>query len=272
MKKSVHPALTSRGSWLAAWHRLASPTGKLAHFREIVLLVAAYFTYMFVRRIIVPGAQEIGIDNAVDVISFEKSIGLFWEPHLQEAASEFGEAALIAFNYLYIFTFFPIILTSAIVLYVVNRERYRYYRGLILLSFLIALLFFAVFPLAPPRFMDINGIVDTIAIHGPLWYAGREAMAYYNAYAAMPSLHFAWTVLFGVLFWRSGPRILKVLGVLYPTATFFAITITGNHYVIDAVGGGLMMLVVYLLYQRVILRPGLFHRRPPADRQDSRKA
>ena len=259
----------SHNIWSRLWSRLRAADGKVTHVREIALLVSAYFTYMFVRKVIVPGAQDIGADNAVSLISFEKTLGIFWEPQLQAEAAKAGEGVLVLFNYLYIFTFFPIILTSAVILYMVNRERYRYYRSMTLLSFVVALIFFSLFPLAPPRFMDVTGLVDTIAVHGPLWYASREAAAYYNAYAAMPSLHFSWTLLFGFLFWKSGPRILKVVGVLYPTATFFAITITGNHYVLDAVGGGLMMLVVYLIYQYGIrnralvrlLRPG--RRGPP---------
>ena len=94
-----------------------------------------------------------------------------------------------------------------------------------------------------------------MALYGPLWYASREAAAYYNDFAAMPSLHFAWTVAFGVLFWNTGPRILKLVGVLYPSVTFLAITITGNHYIVDAIAGALMMLLVYLVYE------GLFRRR-----------
>jgi hypothetical protein len=229
--------------------RLIVRQGKLAYLREILLLVGAYFTYMFVRKVIVPGAPDIGLDNAIGIISLEKYVGIFWEHALQDAAASAGDKVLVAFNYLYIFTFFPMILTSDAILYFVNRERYLYYRGIILLSFAVALVLFAIFPLAPPRFMDIPGIVDTIAVHGPLWYGSRDAAVYYNAYAAMPSLHFAWTLLFGIMFWRSQRRILRILGVLYPTATFFAIVITGNHYVIDAVGGALMMAVVYLIHQ-----------------------
>ena len=30
----------------------------------------------------------------------------------------------------------------------------------------------------------------------------------------------------------------RAAGILYPVVTFFAITITGNHYILDAVAGG----------------------------------
>ncbi|MEE9284138.1 MAG: phosphatase PAP2 family protein [Dehalococcoidia bacterium] len=233
------------------WGKLTARDGAAAHLREVLLLVGAYFTYMLVRKIIVPGADSIGFENAVRVISFEKDLGFFWELDLQAWALEGGKAVALVFNYLYIGTLFPIILTTGVLFYFRNRKRYFYYRGLILLSFAVALVVFASFPLAPPRMITTEGIADTVALYGPPWYASREAAAFYNAFAAMPSLHFAWTVLFGFLFWNTGPKFLKLVGILYPTVTFLAITITGNHYIIDAIAGALMMLFVFLLYEGI---------------------
>lgn len=231
--------------------KLKAHDGPVAHLREVLIIVGAYFAYMFVRKVIVPGADGIGFDNAGQVISLEKDLGFFWEFGLQDWALQGGKDVALLFNYLYIGTFFPVLLTATIVVYFLNRKRYFYYRGLILLSFVFALIIFAAFPLAPPRMIAEEAIADTLAVYGPLWYASREAAAYYNAFAAMPSLHFAWTVVFGILFWNTGPRILKLLGVLYPSVTFLAITITGNHYIIDAIAGALMMLLVYLVYEAI---------------------
>ena len=62
----------------------------------------------------------------------------------------------------------------------------------------------------------------------------------------MPSLHFGWTVLFGVLFLTTPNKLVKLFGIIYPIMTLFAITITGNHYIMDAVGGGLLVLAAFL--------------------------
>lgn len=56
-------------------------------------------------------------------------------------------------------------------------------------------------------------------------------------------------MLFGIMFYRTGKLPLRGWGMLYPTLTFFAITMTGNHYVIDAIAGGLLMLSSFLLYE-----------------------
>ena len=56
----------------------------------------------------------------------------------------------------------------------------------------------------------------------------------------MPSLHFCWTVILGVLCLRGLPGMARYLGILYPGVTFLVITITGNHFILDAVAGGLL--------------------------------
>jgi hypothetical protein len=217
----------------------------LPHLREIGIVVGAYFAYMYSRALVFSDFQGTAFANAHRVIDFEKSTGFFWEPVWQSWAIESAKALVIFFNWAYIVTFFPIVLTASIVIYFTNRERYKYYRNVVLLSFLIALMGFMLFPLAPPR-MIAEHFVDTINIFGPSGYASREFTNYYNAYAAMPSLHFGWTIMFGIIFLRTNNRLLKVFGVIYPTMTLFAITITGNHFIMDAIGGGLLILASFL--------------------------
>ena len=217
----------------------------LPHVMEIGIVVGAYFAYMYSRALVFSDFQSTALANARRVIEFEKSAGFFWEPGWQSWAIESAKSVVIFFNWAYIVTFFPIVLTASVVLYFTNRERYRYYRNVVLLSFLIALVGFMLFPLAPPR-MIAEHFVDTINIFGPSGYASRELTNYYNAYAAMPSLHFGWTVMFGIIFIRTNHKLIKIFGVIYPTMTLFAITITGNHYITDAIGGGLLILASFL--------------------------
>ena len=139
----------------------------------------------------------------------------------------------------------------AILMYLRRRDLYVYYRNLLVISLALAVCIFALFPVAPPRMM---GLVDTIqAYYGLPYYGGPEMDLVYNSLAAMPSMHFAWTFLFGALFFRLGPLWLKVVGVLYPGVHFFSIVVTGNHYVMDALGGlvvGLLAMGFYEAYLR----------------------
>ena len=105
----------------------------------------------------------------------------------------------------------------------------------------------------PPRLLAEHGVhygfVDTLERYGSLWSFDSGTMQKIsNQYAAMPSLHFAWSmwsclVLFPVL----RHRWAKALAVAYPAATLFAIVITGNHYIIDAAGGAAVLGVGYVL-------------------------
>ena len=228
--------------------------GPIGHVREVFLIIGAYFVYMLIRRYIISDIETVAFANAVKVVSFELSTGIFWEQRLQAWAIENSKALIVFLNWSYIITFFPIIAITAVVVYVKNRPRYRYYRDVVLLSFVFALILFAVFPLAPPRFIPEYGFVDAIQSFGPSWYGGRDmaSAVHYNVFAAMPSLHFGWTVLFAVLFFRSGPVWLKIVGVMYPVMTFLAITLTGNHYMVDAAGGAAVALASYLMYEGML--------------------
>ena len=221
----------------------------LSHLKQVVIIVGAYFVYMFVRRFLLADPESAALDNAVRLISFELAAHIFWEATWQDWAIGASHSLITFFNWAYILTFFPVILTTAVIVYMKDRPKYFYFRNVILLSFTFALALFVLFPLAPPRFLPEYGFVDSIQRFGPNWYGGRDMAVYYNAFAAMPSLHFGWTVGFGILFFSMKPLPIKVLGVLYPTLTLFAITITANHYIMDAVGGAAMILASFGTYE-----------------------
>ena len=223
------------------------------HIRELAIIAGAYWVYMYTRALIFNDFGATAFANAGTIIALEKSLGIFWEPEWQSWAISSAHALVVFFNWAYIVTFWPILLTTGIILYVVNRGRYRYYRNIVLLSFVLAMVGFAVFPAAPPR-MIADHFVDTIKAFGPGFYASREFANFYNPYAAMPSLHFSWTILFGVLFLRSSNNWLKVFGIVYPTMTLLAITITANHYIMDALAGAFLMIAAFLLMELVFRR------------------
>lgn len=215
--------------------------------KEALLLSSAYFLYMFTRNLVFQDVEAVAFENAHRLISFETSLGVFWELDLQKWMLDRARQVVIFFNWGYIITFFPIIVPTAFILYRQNFRKYVGYRNIFLLSLFVGLMVFALFPLAPPRMISEAGFVDTIQTLGPSAYNGRESQIYYNALAAMPSLHFGWTVLFGVIFFRTGILWLRVWGVIYPSLTFFSIVVTGNHYMMDAVGGAGVVGIAFLI-------------------------
>ena len=231
-----------------AWLRAALP-----HAQQVAIVVGAYFAYMYTRALVFHDVESAALANAARIISLEKSLGFFWEPSWQAWAIDGVKELVVFFNWTYIITFWPIIAIAGVILYVKNRPRYVYYRNIVLLSFALALMAFMLFPLAPPR-MIVDHFVDTIASFGPAFYASRDFANFYNAYAAMPSLHFSWTVMFGVLFLTTPNKWIKMCGIIYPTATLLAITITANHYIMDAIAGAALIIAAFAIMELGIRR------------------
>ncbi|HSZ04224.1 MAG TPA: phosphatase PAP2 family protein [Solirubrobacteraceae bacterium] len=118
-----------------------------------------------------------------------------------------------------------------------RADIYRPLRNALVLANVIAFVVFWLFPVAPPRMLP--GFVDVVAATHAIgsWHTGALASAA-NQYAAMPSLHIAWAVWCTVVVWRiSSRRWLRALAVIYPFVTAFAVLSTGNHYVLDLLGG-----------------------------------
>lgn len=68
--------------------------------------------------------------------------------------------------------------------------------------------------------------------------------AFVNEYAAVPSLHFGWNLLVGMTWFRVGRRrVWRVAGVVMPVAMAWAVVVTANHWVLDAVAGAVVALV-----------------------------
>ena len=97
--------------------------------------------------------------------------------------------------------------------------------------------------------LNKNSLLDSIQTYGPTFYGGPQMTAFYNTNAAVPSLHFSWTAVFGVLFFRSMTGWRKYLGVLYPMLNFSAIVITGNHFILDAEVGGILVATSFGLVE-----------------------
>nr|WP_198959674.1 bifunctional glycosyltransferase 87/phosphatase PAP2 family protein [Streptomyces sp. CB02058] len=186
------------------------------------------------------------------------------------------------FDYYYSTFHFIIPLAILGVLYVRRPPDYRWARTSIGFATVLALLGFWLYPLAPPRLMPGLGFIDTV--HGVQDldspdFGALTAMT--NQYAAMPSLHFGWSLWCGVVIALLAPRMwMKALGLLHPLFTVSCIVATGNHWVLDAVGGGAVVVagfgLTYLLAgPRRLRAAGTGERRqnlPEGDTEDMKDA
>ena len=205
---------------------------------EAALYIGFYLVYLFTGGLAYADPRAVGIANGERIAAFQERLGFLWEPGWQAWAIDHIQGLVVFLNWAYIVTYWPVILALAVFLFLRNRQQYYYYRTVILLNLTGALLVFMLFPVASPFAVPPTGLIDTIQTFGPTAY-GTETMAnFYNTTAAMPSLHFSWTVILGVYWCRTLPGGFKAAGLLYPAMTFFTITITGNHFILDAIAGG----------------------------------
>ena len=226
---------------LAAFSRSPLALWFLYHWRipaEVSLYVGSYLVYVFSRGLAYDNVREVGIFNGERVADLQRQLWFLWEPGWQAWAIEHVKLIVVFLNWTYILTYWPVILALAVYLFLHNRREYYYFRTVVLLDLIAALTVFALFPVASPFAIPGVALVDTIQAFGPTFYGSESMATFYNTNAAMPSLHFSWTVILGVYWMRSLPGGFKAAGVLYPTLTFLAITITGNHFILDAVVGG----------------------------------
>lgn len=207
---------------------------------EISLYVGAYLVYVFSRGLVYDDPRAVGIVNGERIVALQGLLGFLWEPGWQAWAIEHARGLVVFLNWAYIITYWPVILALAIFLFLRNRREYYYYRTVVLLDLIAALVTFAVFPVASPFAIPSVELTDTIQTLGPAFYGSEFMATFYNTSAAMPSLHFSWTIILGVYWCRSLPGPFKAAGVIYPIMTFFAITITGNHFILDAIVGGVL--------------------------------
>jgi len=209
--------------------------------REAAIVTAALVLYLFVRGLI-RGREAAAFEHAAKLIDLERRLGIFWEPRLQAWSLDHAWLTTAA-NWIYVWTYWPVLAGTMVWLFARHRGVIAVYRNALLISGAIGLVCFALFPLAPPRFMGGRGFVDTVAI-GSDAYAALYPSSVANWYAAMPSLHVGWTLLMGIaLATRSPYRLVRAIGKVLPLAMFAATVLTANHYFADGLVGALVALV-----------------------------
>jgi hypothetical protein len=131
-----------------------------------------------------------------------------------------------------------------------RADLYRPLRNSLVLVNVLGFIVFWRYPVAPPRMLVSKGFTDVVASTHAFgsWHTGALA-SQANQLAAMPSLHMAWAAWCGLALWRiSERRWVRALAILYPCLTALAVISTGNHFVLDLMGGlvamGLAVLIV----------------------------
>ena len=201
--------------------------------------MAAYFVYFLVRGF-TQGQKAEAVAHANRIVDIEKAGGFFWEPAIQERIVD-HHAIVTAANWMYIWGHWPLIACVAGFLLVKRPAAYTLFRNAFFISGTIGIIIFVLYPVAPPRLADV-GVVDTVTMYSNS-YRVLQPPAFVNQYAAVPSLHFGWDLLMGIaLITQTRWRIARIVGAIIPLLMLSAIVLTANHYIFDALAGGMVAL------------------------------
>ncbi|KZV85644.1 hypothetical protein EXIGLDRAFT_653919 [Exidia glandulosa HHB12029] len=247
-----------------------------------------YWTYQVGRALTALTLQQDTVDvarrHALQLIAVEQRLHMFVEPAVQQYFLQYP-SLMKWINWLYSFIHIPgtIFFLAWLFWYCITRNLagdaagawlYEARRRTMAMCNLLAFIVFTLWPCMPPRLLsdasvkgaegDLSrsyGFVDTV--HGAegassVWTQNR----FCNQYAAMPSLHFGYSLMIGLtimslplapsqtrtrsLYLPLLPRVRLpsfrrmaciAAGFLYPFVILVAIVSTANHFVLDAVAG-----------------------------------
>ena len=251
---SVVAAVIEPTGPFARVHTLRARVRNRTRFRGTVwdavgelLLVAALFLVYKLGRGLSAGDVGSAMRNAQEVLTLQHTLRLPDEAALQSWVMQ-SHGAIVAANKYYAYVHFPATVIFLLWLWIRHRDHYRWIRNVLAVMTGVALVIHILVPLAPPRMMGQYGFVDTGMLLGDSPYSGAGSKIA-NQYAAMPSLHFGWAVVvaMGVMaVWAAaGPwrRWAGKLVWLHPAITLFVITVTANHYWLDAIVSLLLLAV-----------------------------
>lgn len=190
-----------------------------------------------------------------------------------EAPSVRLQDALFDRNHLhwYDYTLFVVYLThfvaafvAGIVLYIVNRDRFRRFAKVVLAFSLVGYATYVVYPAIPPWLASREGALapTTRAVHAIWDHLGLEFMEkvfsgnprYSNPVGALPSEHAAYPLLFLLLFWTLASRRWRVVLVVYTLVMAFALVYLAEHYVTDVLLGWIYAALAFVVVGRILDR------------------
>ncbi len=214
----------------------ALPQGKRDALRQVALIVVGYLLYELAAGISHHDAGA-ALQHAGWIVSWERSLGAFFEPGLEQAALHQPWAVHVA-NWIYLDGHFALTSAFLLWLYLRRNRRFYYVRNTFLAAMALALVVYIAFPVAPPRMFANLGFTDTLAAFSGINQDHGSLQVLIDPYAAVPSVHVAFATLVAVAAWRTLPwRPARLAALGYPVLIALVTFVTGNHLWFDAVTG-----------------------------------
>jgi PAP2 superfamily protein len=207
-------------------HRLRRP------HPELLFFLGAYLLYLGARWAFA-GDPSTAREHAGSIVALERSTHIAVEASVQRAFD--ADATSWVLSNVYLAAQLVVLPGTLIALYRWARPIYRRLRATVLVTWMIAVPIYGLWPVAPPRLAGL-GIEDTVS--DQLVELSGHSTIFYNAFAAVPSLHvgFAFAVSLAIAA-AVRHRWVKALALLWGPLVTLAVVATGNHFLFDAAAG-----------------------------------
>ena len=152
-----------------------------------------------------------------------------------------------ALNLYYAVLHYPVLIGCLIWLFIRHRGRYWQVRTTVVL-FTAGALLIQLIPVAPPRLLPGDGMIDTALHYGQSVYGPNTGIDT-DQLSAMPSVHVGWALLVAVVVVTTARSRWRWLALAYPALTALAVTVTANHFWLDGIAAAALLALV-LIAQR----------------------
>jgi hypothetical protein len=223
-------------------HRLATAAGV---GQETAILLALFALWQLAGSFSLVGPDG-ALARAQWIWHAERLVHLPSETEIQRAF--LAHPLLVqAFNLYYLSLHFVVLMGCLVWVYARHRRQYPQVRTTLVL-FTAGALLIQFLPVAPPRMLPGDGMVDTAARYGQSVYG---SVAGFNAdqLSAMPSVHVGWALLVALVVVQVSTSRWRWLALGYPALTLLAVVVTANHFWLDGIAAALL-LALALLIQR----------------------
>ena len=105
-------------------------------------------------------------------------------------------------------------------------------------------------PVAPPRLLPGDGVVDVAAHYGQSVYYLSQVSA--DTLSAVPSVHVGWALVVGIAPVLYGSGRWRWAALAYPVTTTYVVVATGNHWWLDGAVAAILLAVVVAGYAGVL--------------------
>ncbi len=246
--------------FLVAWLAMRRVSGRKAEIarpflRELATMFALYTLWQLAGRISVIN-KEGAFRRGEQLWDFERLILLPNEATMQAWILPYGWLVQAA-NIYYAVVHVPAMIGCLLWLFLRNRHYYAVTRNNLTMLTGASLLIQLV-AVAPPRFVAATGMVDTGVLYNQSVFSSLGSRAE-GQLQAMPSIHVGWALLVGVATWVIGTGRVRWLGPIHAAITFVVVAVTANHYWLDGVVAGIV-LVGAMVLQHVVRRTVLGER------------